>query len=122
MKCLLISQAGKFYEIFKNFLIIFRKYIPIGYHGRASSVVVSGTPIRRPHGQTLIADGTPPVFGTSKLMDFELEVAFFVGGKTNKLGEPISVKTAQENIFGFVLMNDWSGQYSFSFIIVEKFD
>lgn len=55
-------------------------------------------------------------------MDFELEVAFFVGGKTNKLGEPISVKTAQENIFGFVLMNDWSGQYSFSFIIVEKFD
>lgn len=104
------TNVGTMFRNKENALSANWRYIPIGYHGRASSVVVSGTSIRRPHGQTLVAEGTPPVFGTSKMMDFELEVAFFVGGKTNKLGEPISVKNAHENIFGFVLMNDWSAR------------
>lgn len=91
-------------------LLVYRKYIPVGYHGRASSVVVSGTPIRRPNGQTLPVDGQPPHFGSCKLMDFELEMAFFVGGPGNKLGEPISIDKADEHIFGMVLMNDWSGE------------
>ncbi|KAK9872514.1 hypothetical protein WA026_017979 [Henosepilachna vigintioctopunctata] len=104
------TNVGTMFRSKENALSANWKYIPIGYHGRASSVIVSGTSIHRPHGQTLIADGTPPVFGTSKLMDFELEVAFFVGGKTNKLGQPISAKNAQDNIFGFVLMNDWSAK------------
>ncbi|GLV46376.1 Fumarylacetoacetase [Carabus blaptoides fortunei] len=86
------------------------KYIPVGYHGRASSVVVSDTPIRRPNGQTLPVDGAPPHYGPCKLMDFELEMAFFVGGVGNKLGEPISMARADEHIFGMVLMNDWSAR------------
>ncbi|XP_012276420.1 fumarylacetoacetase [Orussus abietinus] len=86
------------------------KYLPVGYHGRASSVVVSGTPIRRPRGQTLPVEGEPPVFGPSRLMDFELEVAFFVGGPPTKLGETVPASRAYEHIFGMVLMNDWSAR------------
>uniref|UniRef100_A0A1B6LI31 Fumarylacetoacetase n=1 Tax=Graphocephala atropunctata TaxID=36148 RepID=A0A1B6LI31_9HEMI len=86
------------------------KYIPVGYHGRASSVVVSGTPIRRPNGQTCPVEGEPPTFGPCKNMDFELEVAFFYGGASNNLGEPIAMKDAADHIFGFVLMNDWSAR------------
>ncbi|KAG8191235.1 hypothetical protein JTE90_003248 [Oedothorax gibbosus] len=85
------------------------KYLPVGYHGRASSIVVSGTPIKRPNGQTRPDDSQPPQFGPCKLMDFELEMAFFVGTPT-KLGEPISIETAQDYIFGMVLMNDWSAR------------
>lgn len=86
--------------------------MPVGYHGRASSVVVSCTPIRRPNGQTLIVEGEAPHFGPCRLMDFELEMAFFVGGPPTKLGEPIHIDKAQEHIFGMVLMNDWSGKSS----------
>ncbi|KAG8261830.1 hypothetical protein J6590_065277 [Homalodisca vitripennis] len=86
------------------------KHIPVGYHGRASSVVVSGTPIRRPNGQTCPVAGEPPTFGPSQNMDFELEVGFFYGGAPNRLGEPISMKDAEDHIFGFVLMNDWSAR------------
>ncbi|MPC53377.1 Fumarylacetoacetase [Portunus trituberculatus] len=86
-----------------------RKYLPVGYHGRASSVVVSGTPIHRPNGQTRPKDDEPPVFGPCRLMDFELEMAFFVGGG-NTLGTPISVKEAHNHIFGMVVMNDWSAR------------
>ena len=89
----------------------YRKHLPVGYHGRASSVVVSGTPIRRPNGQTCPVEGADPVFGPCRLMDFELEVAFFVGGPQTKLGEPVPVKEAHEHIFGMVLMNDWSGKW-----------
>ncbi|XP_075549421.1 fumarylacetoacetate hydrolase [Dermacentor variabilis] len=85
------------------------KYLPVGYHGRASSVVVSGTPIRRPNGQTKPDDTKPPVFGPCRLMDFELEMAFFVG-PANKLGDPVPVQQAHEHIFGMVLMNDWSAR------------
>ncbi|KAF0043720.1 hypothetical protein F2P81_005057 [Scophthalmus maximus] len=83
--------------------------LPVGYHGRASSVVVSGTPLRRPSGQMRPDQTKPPVFGPSKQLDIELEMAFFVGGG-NQLGEPIPIQKAHEHIFGMVLMNDWSGQ------------
>ncbi|XP_037614790.1 fumarylacetoacetase [Sebastes umbrosus] len=83
--------------------------LPVGYHGRASSVVVSGTPIRRPSGQMRPDQTKPPVFGPSKQMDIELEMAFFVGGG-NQLGEPIPIEKAHEHIFGMVLMNDWSAR------------
>lgn len=86
------------------------KWLPVGYHGRASSVFVSGTPVRRPHGQTKADDAKEPTFGTCKLMDFELETAFFVGGAPTKPGERISIEDADKHIFGMVLMNDWSAR------------
>jgi fumarylacetoacetase len=87
-------------------------HLPVGYHGRASSVVVSGTPIRRPNGQTLLdptADPKVPIFGPCKRLDIELELGCFLC-KGNALGEPIKIKDAEESIFGFVLMNDWSAR------------
>lgn len=84
-------------------------HLPVGYHGRASSVVISGTPVRRPNGQTRPDESQPPVFGPCKLFDFELEMAFFVG-PGNQLGEPISMEKVEEHIFGMVLMNDWSAR------------
>ncbi|XP_003703207.1 fumarylacetoacetate hydrolase [Megachile rotundata] len=86
------------------------KYLPVGYHGRASSVVVSGTPIRRPRGQTLPVEGAAPAFGPSRSMDFELEVAFFVGGPPTKVGDPVPISETYDHIFGFVTMNDWSAR------------
>lgn len=86
------------------------KHLPIGYHGRASSVVVSGAPIRRPFGQTLPVDGADPVFGPCRLFDFELEMAFFVGGSPTELGERVTTEEAAKRVFGFVLMNDWSAR------------
>ena len=86
------------------------KHLPVGYHGRSSSVVVSGTEIRRPRGQTQPVDNEPPIFGPCRLMDFELEMAFFLGGPLNKLGDSISIEKAHEHIFGCVLMNDWSAR------------
>lgn len=83
--------------------------LPVGYHGRASSVVVSGTPLRRPSGQMRPDQTKPPVFGPSKQLDIELEMAFFVGGET-RLGESIPIKEAHKHIFGMVLMNDWSAR------------
>lgn len=85
-------------------------HLPVGYHGRASSVVVSGTPVRRPRGQMLPAGATQPVFGPCRLLDFELEMGFFVAGPGNALGEPIAVTAADDHIFGLVLVNDWSAR------------
>jgi len=85
------------------------KHLPVGYHGRASSVVVSGTDLHRPQGQTIPNDDENPVFGPSKLLDFELEVGF-LPGQGNKLGDRISVKNAREHIFGLMLVNDWSAR------------
>jgi len=84
-------------------------HMPIAYHGRASSIVASGVAIRRPCGQTLPAPGRTPVFGPSKLLDFELEVGFLVG-PGNRLGEPIPVERAEDHVFGLVLVNDWSAR------------
>ena len=84
-------------------------HLPVGYHGRASSIVISGTPVRRPCGQTRPDDQDAPVFGPSRLLDFELEMGFFVG-PGNELGSPIPVEHAHKHIFGMVLVNDWSAR------------
>jgi len=83
-------------------------WIPIGYHGRSSSIVVSGTPLRRPKGQLRVGEN-PPTLSPSKELDFELEMAFFVG-PGNKLGEPIKIENSEDHIFGITLMNDWSAR------------
>ncbi len=84
-------------------------HMPIGYHGRSSSIVVSGTPIHRPYGQSLPKNETIPVFGPSKSLDMEVETAF-ITTDTNNLGEPISIDEADDYIFGMVLLNDWSAR------------
>jgi fumarylacetoacetase len=85
------------------------KHLPVGYHGRASSIVVSGTPIKRPNGQRKAPDETSPTFGPSQRLDFELEVAFITCCNT-KLGETISTEKAADCIVGLVLFNDWSAR------------
>lgn len=85
------------------------KHIPVAYHGRASSIVVSGTPIHRPKGQMMPNDAEKPVYGASKLLDIELEMAFVVG-KGNEMGESVPVQKAEEHIFGMVIFNDWSAR------------
>ena len=85
------------------------KWLPVAYHGRASSVVVSGTEVKRPRGQTKPPDSSSPVYGPSKSLDFELETAFFIG-PGNSLGQPVSIDHAEDHIFGIVLMNDWSAR------------
>jgi len=85
------------------------KYIPIGYHGRASSIVVSGTDVKRPKGQNRADADAPPVFIPAKNLDYEMEVGFFVG-RGNNLGESIPIENAEEHIFGLCLVNDWSAR------------
>jgi fumarylacetoacetase len=84
-------------------------HLPVAYHGRASSVVVSGTPIKRPWGQTKADDAPAPTFGASRLLDFELETGFFVG-PGSELGRPVPIAQAVDHIFGLVLVNDWSAR------------
>src|SRR5206468_11001439 len=85
------------------------KWLPVAYHGRASAVVVSGMDVRRPSGQTNSPDATAPTFGPSKSFDCELEMAFLIG-PGNSLGERVQIDRAADNIFGLVLMNDWSAR------------
>jgi len=85
------------------------KHIPIAYHGRSSSIVVSGTPVKRPCGQTVPDNGSLPSFGPSRLLDYELEVGTFVGTGT-EMGTTIPVDKASQHIFGFCLLNDWSAR------------
>ncbi|MDQ3711660.1 MAG: fumarylacetoacetase [Acidobacteriota bacterium] len=85
------------------------KYVPIGYHGRASSVVISGTEIVRPKGQNRSDEGKPPEYVPCKNLDYEMEVGFFVS-KCNELGETVSIEDAEEHIFGLCLVNDWSAR------------
>ncbi len=85
------------------------RWLPIAYHGRASSIVPSGTDVRRPQGQTKSPDAVTPSFGPSRALDFELETAFLIG-PPNELGEPVPIERATEHIFGLVLMNDWSAR------------
>ena len=85
------------------------KYVPIGYHGRASSIVVSGTDIVRPKGQRRPDPDEPPTFGPAKNLDYEMELGFFVG-RGNELGQPIPISEAEEHIFGVCLVNDWSAR------------
>jgi len=97
------TNVGKLFRP-DNPLLPNYKHIPIGYHGRASSIVVSGTPIRRPNGQTQVS-----TFGPTRKLDYELEVGFFIGGG-NALGEPIPIESAEEHVFGVCLVNDWSAR------------
>jgi len=88
------------------------EHLPVGYHGRASSIVVSGTPIRRPNGQILLdptAERKQPVLSPSEKLDIELELGCFVC-KPNDLGQPVEIQEAQDHLFGVVLMNDWSAR------------
>jgi fumarylacetoacetase len=102
-------NVGKMFRDPENALLPNWKHMPVGYHGRASSIVVSGTPIRRPMGQTRPSDDQPPVFGPSRLLDFELEMAFVTfDGKP--MGERITTSEAEDYIFGLVLFNDWSAR------------
>lgn len=84
-------------------------HLPVGYHGRASSLVVSGHPIRRPSGQRMAPDAEAPVYGPCQAMDFELEMGFFAGPET-RIGETIAAENAEEHIFGLALVNDWSAR------------
>jgi fumarylacetoacetase len=85
------------------------KWVPIGYHGRASSIVVSGTEVKRPSGQTKAPDATAPAFGPSRMLDYELEAGFYIG-QGNELGSPVSIEHAEQHIFGLCLVNDWSAR------------
>ncbi|SRR5579883_1128697 len=85
------------------------KWVPIGYHGRASSIVVSGTPVRRPSGQCKPADAAAPSVGPTRALDYEAELGFFVG-RGNALGEPVALDDAADRLFGICLVNDWSAR------------
>ncbi|HEX8060199.1 MAG TPA: fumarylacetoacetase [Cyclobacteriaceae bacterium] len=101
-------NVGSMFRDPKNALLPNWKHLPVGYHGRASSIVVSGTPIHRPKGQVKPVDG-PPVFAPTSKLDFELEVAF-ISCTDSALGKPINVREAADHIFGLVLFNDWSAR------------
>ncbi len=103
------TNVGTMFRGPENALMPNWRHLPVGYHGRASSIIVSGTPIHRPLGQTLPEGAERPVFGPSRLMDFELEMAFVVGRST-ELGQRLSTAEAEDYIFGLVLFNDWSAR------------
>ena len=107
-----IDHATRVGRLFRpeNPLLPNYKYVPIGYHGRASSIVVSGTPIRWPSGQSRPAvTGGEPGFGPSKSLDYEVEVGMYIADG-NALGEPVSIREAGSRIFGLSLLNDWSAR------------
>src|SRR5690606_12607726 len=103
------TNVGKMFRDPENALLPNWKHLPVGYHGRASSIVISGTPIHRPKGQTLPPDSKTPIFGPSKRLDFELEIAFVTNSFT-ELGESVTTENAENQIFGLVLFNDWSAR------------
>ncbi len=103
------TNVGTMFRDPDNALLPNWLHIPVGYHGRSSSIIPSGIPIHRPQGQTLPAGASEPIFGPSKLIDFELEMAFITTA-ANDLGEPIPIDEAEEYIFGLVLFNDWSAR------------
>ena len=99
-----VMFRGKDNALLPNWL-----HLPVGYHGRASSIVASGVPVRRPCGQMEAPEGGRPVFGPCRQLDIELEMGFFTG-PGNALGEPVPIGAARERIFGLVLVNDWSAR------------
>ncbi len=103
------TRVGTMFRGAENALPPNWKHLPIAYHGRASSIVVSGTPVQRPPGQTRPPGADQPMFGPTQKLDFELEMAFVVGKETS-LGQSISVAEAEDHIFGLVLFNDWSAR------------
>ena len=104
------TNVGALFRDPNNALLPNWKHLPVAYHGRASSIAVSGTPLVRPHGQfKKNKDDAMPTFGPTQALDYELELSFVIG-KNSKLGEAISIKKAEEYIFGFALFNDWSAR------------
>ena len=103
------TNVGTMFRDPDNALLPNWLHLPVGYHGRASSIVVSGTDIHRPKGQQKPKDDEPPVFGPCKLLDFELEMAFVIGQST-PLGTSVSTEEAEDYIFGLTLFNDWSAR------------
>ncbi|ODV42810.1 fumarylacetoacetase [Cupriavidus sp. UYMMa02A] len=103
------TNVGRMFRDPDNALLPNWLEIPIGYNGRASSVVVSGTDLRRPNGQLKLPNEARPIFGACRKLDFELEVGFIVGKET-ALGEPVSTADAPDHMFGMVLLNDWSAR------------
>lgn len=103
------SNVGKLFRSKENPLLPNWKYLPVGYHGRASTIFASGTPIRRPKGQIKPPNEDHPRFGPSQKLDFELELGAFVG-VGNPCGTPISLREANTHIFGLTLLNDWSAR------------
>jgi len=103
------TNVGSMFRDPNNALLPNWVHIPVGYHGRSSSIVPTGKKIHRPYGQSKPAGADKPVFGPSKLVDFELEMAF-ITTDVNKLGERVSIDDAEDYIFGLVLFNDWSAR------------
>ena len=103
------TNVGKMFRDPANALLPNWKHLPVGYHGRASSIVVSGINFHRPKGQMKPADAEKPIFGASKQLDFELEMAFVLN-KNTEIGESISTQEAEDAIFGMVIFNDWSAR------------
>ena len=103
------TNVGKMFRDPENALLPNWLHIPVGYHGRASSIVISGTNVKRPKGQVLPKGESNPIFSDSKLLDFELEMGF-ITGKGNELGENINIENAEDYIFGLCLFNDWSAR------------
>ena len=103
------TNVGTMFRDPSNALLPNWKHLPVGYHGRASSITVSGHDVHRPMGQTMPPNAEQPIYGPSKSVDFELEMGFVIGRKTT-LGDTINTKEAEEYIFGKVLLNDWSAR------------
>ena len=103
------TNLGKLFRPGAEPLLPNWRHLPVGYHGRAGTIVVSGTPIRRPHGQSKPPDADAPAFGPSRRLDIELELGFVIGA-SSRLGEPVPVDRALEHVFGVVLVNDWSAR------------
>ncbi len=103
------TNVGTMFRDPANALLPNWKHLPVGYHGRASSITVSGTNFHRPKGQTKPADADVPVFGPCKSLDFELETAFIIG-KSTAMGDSVTTANADDHIFGMVLFNDWSAR------------
>lgn len=103
------TNVGKMFRDPANALLPNWKHMPVAYHGRASSITVSGTPFHRPKGQIKPPDAELPQFSATRLLDFELEVAF-ITGKATQMGEQVSTSQAEDYIFGLVLFNDWSAR------------
>ena len=103
------TNVGSMFRDPENALLPNWLHLPVAYHGRSSTIIASGVPIHRPVGQTMPKGAEKPVFGPSRLVDFELEMAF-ITTDANKLGEPIPIAKAEEYIFGMVLLNDWSAR------------
>ena len=103
------SNIGSMFRDPSNPLLPNWKHLPVGYHGRASSIIVSGKNIHRPKGQIMPLDSETPIFSSSNRVDFELEMGYIIG-KNSSLGSSISTKNAENYIFGKVLFNDWSAR------------